>query len=154
VLHLDAGNPGSEYTWSTGETTQTITIDSTGAGIGGTRVVTVSVTNEAGCASQDAISVYFEDCTGIPENAYDLGVNVFPNPTKGLFTLELNPEQEDVISIRILNAIGSVVYLQENVQLNGAYRTEINLDQFGDGLYYLFMDSRKVHVVKKIVVQE
>jgi hypothetical protein len=154
VLHLDAGNAGAEYVWSTGETTQAITIDSTGAGIGGTKVITVLVTNAQGCASQDAISVYFEDCTGIPENAYDLGVNIFPNPTKGMFTLELNPEQEDVISIRILNAVGAVVYRQENVPLNGPYLTEFNLDQFGDGLYYLFLDSRKVHVVKKIVVQQ
>lgn len=41
---LDAGNPGSTYLWSTGETTQYITVNISGSYI-------VTVTNENGCSS-------------------------------------------------------------------------------------------------------
>ena len=48
---LDAGNPGSDYLWSTGETTQTITVTASGD-------YTVTVTNPvSGCTANDAISV-------------------------------------------------------------------------------------------------
>lgn len=48
---LDAGNPGSTYEWSTGETTQTITITETGT-------YSVTVTNpSSGCSVTDNITV-------------------------------------------------------------------------------------------------
>lgn len=154
VLALNAGNPGAEYNWSTGETTQIITIDSTGAGIGGTRNISVTVTTAHGCVSGDEISVFFEDCTGIAENAYELGVNIYPNPGNGLITIDLNAPQEDMVSIRILHAGGAVVYQQDQVRIQGPFRTQIDLSPFGDGLYYIFFNSPKVNVTKKVVVQQ
>src|SRR5665213_705174 len=50
-LTLNAGNPGYNYLWSTGATTQTISVSSTG-----TYWVAV---NEAACASSDSINVTF-----------------------------------------------------------------------------------------------
>jgi hypothetical protein len=47
---LDAGNAGSTYAWSTGATTQTITISTPGAYI-------VEVTNAAGCKTLDTLIV-------------------------------------------------------------------------------------------------
>ncbi len=47
---LDAGNPGSTYAWSSGATTQTITVSAAGTYI-------VSVTNQGGCVGHDTISV-------------------------------------------------------------------------------------------------
>ena len=46
---IDAGNPGLTYLWSTGATTQTITV---GAG-----TYSVAVTNASGCVSKDTIVV-------------------------------------------------------------------------------------------------
>jgi Secretion system C-terminal sorting domain len=43
---LDAGNPGSTYVWSTGATTQTITVSTNAS-------YSVIVTNAAGCSSND-----------------------------------------------------------------------------------------------------
>jgi hypothetical protein len=138
--------------WSTGQTTQSIVIDSTGAGIGGTKVISVIVTDTKGCAASDEISVYFEDCSGIADNAYDLAINIFPNPNKGTFTLELDPEQNDVISIRIVNASGATVSEENNIKLTVKMRKEFKLDN-GDGIYYLYIESKKVHSIKKVVVQ-
>ncbi len=48
---LDAGNPGNDYAWSTGETTQTITVTETGT-------YSVTVTNpSSGCSVTDNITV-------------------------------------------------------------------------------------------------
>ncbi len=50
---LDAGNPGSTYVWSTGQTTQTININSGG-------VYTVTVTNASGCTSSASSTVTYD----------------------------------------------------------------------------------------------
>ena len=49
-LTLDAGNAGATYLWSTGETTQTITVNTSGS-------VDVMVDNGVGCLSHDTLSV-------------------------------------------------------------------------------------------------
>jgi gliding motility-associated-like protein len=51
-LVLDAGNPGSYYEWSTGETSQSITVYS------GSQEIWVSVTSEFGCQGGDTIRLY------------------------------------------------------------------------------------------------
>lgn len=52
IVVLDAGNVGSTYLWSTGATTQTINVISSGTYI-------VRVTNAAGCSSNDTVNVLF-----------------------------------------------------------------------------------------------
>lgn len=47
---IDAGNPGSTYLWSTGDTTQTISVKTAGT-------YSVIVTNTSGCSSYDTIVV-------------------------------------------------------------------------------------------------
>ncbi len=47
---LDAGNPGSTYLWSTGETTRTIKVNTAGT-------YSVTVTNTNGCANTDQVVV-------------------------------------------------------------------------------------------------
>jgi hypothetical protein len=154
ILTLNAGNPNAlSWVWSTGETTQTIVVDSSGVGIGGTKVISVTVTDAQGCEASDEISIYFQDCSGIPENAYGLGVNIFPNPNEGTFTLELDPEQNDIISIRIVSASGSKVFEEGNIHLTGKLMKVLRLDHAKDGIYYLFIDSDRLHTVKKIVIQ-
>jgi hypothetical protein len=154
ILQLNAGNPGAQYLWSTGETTQTITIDSTGAGIGGTKIISVIVTDAAGCVSEDARSVYFEDCTGIGENEYDLGVNLYPNPGKGVFTLVMNTRQPDVVDLFILDSRGTKVYQQNNIRVDGLNQLTLDLSTLGEGIYFLNIQSEKVKLVKKLMIQK
>jgi hypothetical protein len=54
VLTLDAGNAGSDFSWSTQEITQTINVTTTG-------VYIVDVTDGNGCVGSDAISVTVAD---------------------------------------------------------------------------------------------
>jgi|GEM_PF-3103414 len=56
---LDAGNPGSTYAWNTGQTTQTLLVDST-------HTYKVTVTNTSNCAESDSILVSFFDIPSDP----------------------------------------------------------------------------------------
>jgi|GEM_PF-2597971 len=60
---LDAGNPGSGYLWSTGATSQTISVSMAG-------VYSVTVTNGNGCTGVDAVTVTVE-----PDPIVNLGAD-------------------------------------------------------------------------------
>jgi hypothetical protein len=64
TITLDAGNVGSSYLWSTGATTQTITVSSPG-------IYHVKVTNAQGCDARDTLLV-----TSVPIPVVSLGANI------------------------------------------------------------------------------
>jgi hypothetical protein len=67
-------------------------------------------------------------------------VNVYPNPTTGLFSfgfcLEDSPKGK--VEIKVVNSIGQVVYNQPTIWKNGCVKQTIELDEnLPDGIYIL-----------------
>ncbi len=153
TVPLDAGNPGSEYLWSTGETTQSIVVDTTGVGIG-TLDVWVQVTNTSGCMNTDTISLQFDDCTGIYEQADQWSVDVYPNPTNGDFTIDLKSRSNSPVDVTIYNSLGKVVYNNANFSINKQSQIELNLSNQREGIYFLRVKGEGINVMKKIVIQK
>jgi hypothetical protein len=149
---LDAGNPGATYLWSTGETTQIIETDSSGVGLG-TKNIWVDVTNNYICTSSDSVAVTFYDCTGIDEFVNKIGINIFPNPNNGIFTVELNSENNTTVNLKILNSLGAIVYELNKVELSGKYLKNIDISNFSEGIYSLIIEEKNKTYNTKIVVQ-
>ncbi len=80
---------------------------------------------------------------GIDENS--IAANVYPNPTKGEFTLE----GEGLSHVRIVNAYGQTVY---NADLEGD-QVRIDLSNMGKGIYMMHIEANGGHAVRKIVVE-
>jgi hypothetical protein len=83
--------------------------------------------------------------TGVQEHG-EAGINVFPNPSTGAFTLTgLDPNE--VSSIAVLDAMGREVLRTLDTQ-------RIDLDDRADGLYTLqIMLPSGTRIIKKIAVQ-
>ncbi len=90
TIRLNAGNPGASYLWSNGATTREIRIGTTGIGYD-SQTFSVEVTNEHGCKSSAGINVIFsfDACTGIGENNIPGTIRLYPNPSGGMVTLEM-----------------------------------------------------------------
>jgi len=94
---LDAGNPGSSFLWSTGETTQTIIVDTSG-------LFFVIVTDQYGCNGEDYINVTGINLIGNPAAS---SLSVYPNPaTEVLFIEPGNGIPEMVL---VYNSLGELV---------------------------------------------
>ncbi|MDN5328576.1 MAG: carboxypeptidase [Bacteroidales bacterium] len=95
---LDAGNPGCNYLWNTGETTQTIIADTTGFGAG-TRTYSVLVTSPGGCTHSDTLNITFSIEAGLPEYNCDPLI-AFPNPAREYVNFKLaEPSQVFIYSV-------------------------------------------------------
>ncbi len=112
---LDAGAGYETYLWSTGETTQTIQVYETGE-------YWVLVTNQFECEGTDTVRVTITAITGY----IAIGrVNIYPNPSRGEFTLELESVVSEDIIVEIYNTWGQMVYKREYIKVAAIF------DRFG-----------------------
>jgi len=152
-LELDAGNPGSTYNWSTGDADQTLTVDTMTMGGYGSNDISVEVTTAEGCSSTANVTVELVNCTSIGENSAAVSFDVYPNPSNGEFTLQLNSRQGDVVNISISNIAGKVVFEQQGVVVNGNKKQHINLNGYSKGVYSITVSGDNYQINKKIIIR-
>ena len=90
------------------------------------------------------VTVNVNDCVGIQQlSSAKLNINVYPNPTTGLVTLELNAATQ----ITITNALGQVVYTETVL----AGKQTINLKNQNNGLYFMNLKQDGKHQTIKVI---
>jgi subtilisin family serine protease len=152
-ITLDAGNEGAAYLWSTGETTQTIEVDTTGMDENNNRNISVVVTNENNCPAEDEIVIHFIDCSGIDENTSLSGVTIFPNPNNGRFTIQMDVQEEQEMTMEVLSITGKIVYSEKVHVDKGRFSKTWNLQPLNNQMYYLRMSSERGTVIKKLIIK-
>ncbi|MDP1621358.1 MAG: T9SS type A sorting domain-containing protein [Bacteroidales bacterium] len=153
TITLDATTPGAvSYLWTPGGAT-TPTIDVTYAQYGiGAHNFNVLVDMGA-CQDSKTISTYLDACTRIGEKSKDVSISVFPNPSHGEFTLEMNASQSVVADLSITNNLGISVYTETDVPINGKTLKNLNLSGLGSGLYLLNIQNGEMKISQKILIK-
>jgi len=152
TLMLDAGTqPNSTFLWSTGATTQTVELNGEVLGVG-THEIWVEVTNEHECSSTASVDVTFKDCTGLEEIENLKNINIFPNPSNGNFTVELNAFKMVNLNITVFDANGMMVVPKRTITFNGQHKENINLNHVSKGVYNLFIFDNNHIITRKLVI--
>ena len=151
-ITLDAGNPGSTYLWSTGATTQSIVFNGSDYAVG-MQTISVEVTNSAGCMTSADKLVEIKDCTGIDEFSSKVGLEVFPNPSNGIFNLKLENLGNQIITIKVISVTGNLVYQSQEIRVDGSYKGQVNLSEYSEGVYTIFVEGDGFVVNKKVVIR-
>lgn len=140
---INAGGGFASYSWSTGETTSSILVDSSGTGLGAKNVFVV-VSNAAGCRNSSEIQVTFDICSGISTAKNDFqNISVYPNPFQNTFTFKTDKN----VSFSIYDMCGRELDKIENV--NASICSGENLSP---GVYFIVIISglnRKIFSVLK-----
>lgn len=152
-LEIDAGNEGSTYLWSTGETTRKITINAEDYEYG-LQDFSCEVTNVDGCINEGMVEVEIKDCTAIGEFGTSIGIDIYPNPNDGIFNLEIKSSENKNVSIKIVSISGRTIYQKNQLFVNGSTIQQIDLNQFAEGIYTVFVTSDKYTINKKLVLSK
>ena len=89
VLLLDAGSDFTSYSWSTGDSTSIIEVNTTGNYV-------VEVVDSNSCIGQDEILVTVDPCVST-DNVFNIGINAFPNPSDGQFEMNIPFKNSSII---------------------------------------------------------
>lgn len=151
-IELNAANVGDTYLWSTGETTQTITVNAEDYEYG-FYDFSCEVTNADGCTGTDEITVEVKDCTGIDEfSTNDIGV--FPNPGSGIFNLTINASGNEPVLVRVMSVTGKVVYSNEFANVNANQALVLDLSGQAEGVYTVFVSKANTTLNRKIILSK
>ena len=152
-ITIDAGASNVSYDWSNGSTSQTVTIDSTGIGFG-TTTIDVEVVNNLGCIGKDTIMITFVDCTGL-NNIDDENfiMSIYPNPTKGLFTISSTETSIAKLKLEVLDLNGRIIYENQLLNTRGIISEQVDLSHRAKGIYIVRLSNGGMIKTFKVVVQ-
>jgi len=112
------------------------------------------------------VLVTLNGCSSAPSNAIlvlpvgtkDLShsskLSIFPNPSKGEFDIKVENGRSEEYTIEIFNNLGSSVWKQENVTINGTYTKHIDLQSPSAGVYIVSIRNKANSLVKKVVIMK
>jgi hypothetical protein len=98
--------------------------------------------------------VYYEiDNVGINETSGISGIETYPNPTNDVLNVYFNVDSKSNLSVKLINLTGQVVYSENQAGFAGTYYTNISVNNYPAGIYFLEISSEKGKSVKKIIVK-
>ncbi len=81
------------------------------------------------------------------------GLNVFPNPNIGAFTLKFESAEENNISVLVQNTMGQQVWKRRLENFTGTFTEFINLSDAGKGMYLISIETETGRVNTRVAVQ-
>ena len=100
----------------------------------------------------EATTVVFEGNVDATDNLdKDLKISISPNPTNGVFVLEMSSTNNSATNIQVMSVDGRLLQSKTFNHSNGAF--EFDLSGYQSGVYLLEIQTDQAQMTKKIVVQ-
>jgi hypothetical protein len=80
-------------------------------------------------------------------------LNVYPNPTKGIFNISFVSEELDNFEISIIDAFGKIVSREDKQNFIGEFTKKVDLSDYPRGIYMVQIKTNASFVSKRIVLQ-
>jgi hypothetical protein len=141
---VDSGGVGPyTYLWNTNPPQTTATATGLASG-----TYTVTVTDANGCTGVATISVFNVGTENLQEVEK---FNIYPNPTNGIFTVELELDASRDVQIEIFNSIGQLIESTSEEHL-AAKKHTFDFVEKGAGLYQIRIRVDDKFITKTVVV--
>ncbi len=114
-----------------------------------TKGTSADVQTPATDANFSNISLHWQPtATGVAEEAGNPEINVYPNPSNGVFNIDMY----QVNNIKVMNALGDVVY-DEKIDAS-TITTKVDLSSFANGIYFITASNNKGTLNQKLILNK
>lgn len=145
TIILDAGTGMTSYLWSTGATTQTISVDSVGVGLGAKYYkVTVGLN---GCSASDSILANFIYCISVDNKLSSKDIQFYPNPSQGKVWIKTKDIDINYADLEVYNSTGQLMY---SAKFDGQ---AIDISTFKSGIYYFRLYGLERQILETIILE-
>jgi large repetitive protein len=164
------------YQTSTGTTSATVSFDASAStdystldwdfGDGSTGAGAVVSHNYTANQSYTVVLTGTNDC-GTTTQTYQVTVagiglvseisrslSVYPNPTRGVFSIAFSSEIKDDVQISITSATGQLIGEWNNASVQGQFKQDFDLSSYPPGVYFLKISSNQGVVNQRIILQK
>ncbi len=86
----------------------------------------------------------------LSENSFE--ANIYPNPSSGMFNLELKNMLEGKLSVGIYNQFGQEVYFAEQTIDNTFYREQFDMNSLPSGLYLIHIANGENKLTRRALI--
>jgi PKD repeat protein len=138
----------SSYTWSPAASLSSSTGTMVAASPTATTIYTVTATLGA-CTSTTSVTQNVSLCTGIANVVSSDEVNVFPNPSNGVFTLAYGSNVDEV-NVIVINALGQTIKAETAKNIS---ELSIDLTKMSKGVYYLKASTKDGSKLFKLILE-
>jgi hypothetical protein len=138
-------------TFTGGAAVNGIMFDPTTAGVG-THPVLYSYTDANSCSNSITQNIHVADCTGIEEYVNSNDVNVFPNPSNGMFTINITNANFNELTVSISNIQGKEIYNFTERNINSDYNKQIDLEGVAKGVYFIKINTGTELKIQKLII--
>ena len=101
----------------------------------------------------DIVKIIFNNSVGVKEVNLLAEINVFPNPTTGLVTLNIQNSQAKEYVVNIYNVLGAMVktihFPSDGEELNA----QLDFSDYTKGMYIMKVKGNEDTITRKIIVQ-
>ena len=146
-ITLDAGAGFDSYLWSTGSSSRTITIDSTGIGLH-SKSFSVYVTKD-GCIGSDTIVITFIKHVGIKPQS-DVMIRIYPNPSGDELNVEISGIYRNTVMV-LADIQGKELRNVLAFLVNGKVKEKIDISGLPAGVYFLKVSNEKMMKIEKVM---
>jgi|GEM_PF-609380 len=146
---LDAGSGFDSYFWTTGATTQSITVYGYEKEPGTYEYAVMGVVHS--CSSRGSTYITFENPDGYNEQSIS-GLTIFPNPNDGSFSIKFNSVEKN-IQLFIYNLQQQLLYERNNISCDDECNIDVKLIGAKPGFYFLHITTPKGVSTSKIILK-
>jgi len=122
------------------------------AGVG-IHTITYTYSDANSCENTAQQTIEVISTIGIEDLLNDISFNIYPNPNKGTLFVDINSKENKNLSISFYNQLG-VKVKSETISVTSTHRSEFDLKEFAQGVYFISINGEKLNFVRKIIVQK
>ena len=147
-----SGSVGNTYTWLFGDGNGSNVANPTHQYTGSADSILVTLIVSNFCGSDTLRQVVVNVNTGIEDLSIISGAEIYPNPSSGLFNIDITTAKVTDIEISVFNMQGQLVKSIQYEQVS-KLSEELDLNGKAKGVYYLKIKAGDEMTVRKIVTQ-
>jgi hypothetical protein len=98
-------------------------------------------------------TVIVEDATASIEDFAFSGFNLYPNPSTGMFTLNLELINTEKVSVQLFDVRGRLINEKNFFNKNTAFSEEINFNNTAKGLYLVKITNGNKQTTRKLIIE-
>ena len=83
---------------------------------------------------------------GVEEVNQSIKFNVFPNPSNGVFNINISSKENNNVNLTVKNLVGQTI-ISKTVNVSGQTKEIVSLSDYSKGIYFLTVDNKTAKLI-------